>query len=163
MHAFKQILKTFIGSLLMVVGCIALVGTLIGGAYYHALGIAVALVAYLVISGWDNLRDERKFREAVQARGLNLDYFVRYFDGGVVIDLDHRKLLVGNLKNGKILSFDDVKTVEWEDTPMHNRMKFNIYVNTHDFETPRVGAGFAGNKAMRDAAYAKLSAALKLV
>jgi hypothetical protein len=162
MQAFKLFLKMFIGGPLIVVACFALLGTLIGGEYLYAVGIVVLLIAYFAFWGWDEQRDARKLREAVQARGLNLDYFVNYLDGGVVIDLANEKVLVGNLKAGVILSFAEVKSVEWEDTPFKGKMKHNLYVNTHSFDNPRVGAGFAGNKSMRDTAYAKLSAALKL-
>lgn len=162
MQGFKLFLKMFIGGPLIVVGLITLLGTLIGGEYLYALGIVALLIAFLALWGWDEQRDASKLRDAVRARGLNLDYFVNYLDGGVVIDLANEKVLVGNLKSGKILSFADVKSVEWEDTPFQGKLKYNLYLNTHDFHNPRVGAGFAGKKGMRDAALAKLSTALKL-
>lgn len=92
---------------------------------------------------------------------MTLDYFVSYLENGVAIDLTQQKVLVGNLKKGKILSFDEVKSIEWEDAPYQGKMKFNVYVNTNYFEVPRLGAGFASHKNMRDTSYAKLSAALK--
>lgn len=161
MHAFKHFLKMFITGPLLVIACFALLGTLIGGEYLYAVGIVLSLIAYFAFWGWVDQRDTRKLREAVEARGLNPDYFVHYLDGGVAIDLAGEKVLVGNLKAGKIFSFADIKTVESENAPYHDKVKYNIYLNTHNFDTPRVGVGFAGDKAMRDAAYAKLNAALK--
>lgn len=162
MHAFKLFLKMFIGGPLVVICSVGLIGTLIGGEYLHALAIVLLLVAYFAFWGWDEQRYIRNLRKAVEARGLNLDYFVNYLDGGVVIDLVNQKVLIGNLRRGPILNFTDVKSVEWEDAQFKGRIKHDLYANTANFDAPRVGAGFASNRRLRDTAYAKLSAALNI-
>lgn len=161
MQFIKLFLKMFIGVPLTIIGLLGLLGSLIDGEYLSAFGIVLFLLLFFWICGWDSRRDEKKLKETVLSRGLKIDYMASYLGGGIVIDLKNEKLVVGNLKAGKILNFNEVKSIEWKDTPYHNKMKYSLYVNTNNFETPQLGAGFAGDKGMRDAAYAKLSAALK--
>lgn len=163
MQGFKLVLKIMTGIPLILISVMGLLITLIMGKFFYAICFVLLLVAYFAICGWDHQRDIRRLRESVQVRGMDLDYFVSYLDNGVVIDLAQQKVLVGNLKNEKILSFNEIKSIEREDLQVGSNMKFRILVNTHDFETPRVGAGFAGEKNTRDAAFAKLSAALKFI
>lgn len=146
MQSIKLFLKLFIGGPLTIICLFGLLGTLIGGEYLYAFGIVAFLFSFFWLCSWDSQRDEKKLKETVLSRGLNIDYMANYLGGGVVIDLKNEKLLVGNLKSGKILDFSEVKNIEWEDTPFHNKMKYNLYVNTNNFDTPRLGAGFAGNK-----------------
>jgi hypothetical protein len=161
MKVVKLFLKTFIGGPLLIFGPIVFIAMIVGEEYLIAFWTLVLIIAFFALSGWDNQRDERKLKEIISSRGINIDYWATYLDAGVVIDLSKEKLLVGNLKSGKILDFSEVKNIEWEDAPYSNTMKYNIYVNTNNFEAPRLGVGFAGHKKLRDTAYAKLSAALK--
>lgn len=162
MQELKLFLKKLIGIPLLVIAFLGMVLTISGGVFLNAFWFALFIAVLFALDHWDDKRDTRNLRKAVEARGMRLDYFVNYLSNGVAIDLANEKLLVGNLKGGKILNFADVKSVEWEDNPFNRKWIHNVYVNTHDFDTPRVGAGFAGNKNMRDDACAKLSAALKL-
>lgn len=161
MQALKRFLMMFIAIPLTVIGLVGLLGALLEGKYLKAVGIVFVLIAYFWFCGWEQQRYTQNLRKAVRARGMNLDYFVNYLESGVAIDLAKKKVLVGNLKRGKILTFDEVKSIEWEDSPFHGKIKYNIYVNTNDFQVPRLGAGFASHKNMRDTSYAKLNAALK--
>ncbi|TBU77177.1 hypothetical protein [Phytopseudomonas daroniae] len=162
MAALKLFLKLFIGVPLFIIGGIGLLGTLIGGQFQAALGIVAALAAFASICVWDSKRSQAKYRKVAERRGLTLDYFANYLDAGVVIDRQKRQLLLGKFDGGKIISFDDARSAEWEDLPYGGKMKYLLHVNTGDFDTPRLSVGFSGQKALRDQAYSKLMAALKL-
>lgn len=161
MQGLKLVLKILTGIPLILVSGIGLLITLLMGKFLFAICFLLLLVAYFAICRWDHQRDTLKLREAVQARGMTLDYFVSYLDNGVVIDMTQQKLLVGNLKSENILSFNEIKSIEREDVMVGSNMKYRLIAYTHNFDTPRVGAGFANEKNTRDMAFAKISAALR--
>lgn len=163
MQGFKLFLKIFTGIPLVLVSAVGVLITLMMGKFFYAVCFLLLLIAYFVICRWDHQRDTSKLRDALHARGMTLDYFVNYLDNGVVIDMTQQKLLIGNLKSEKILSFSEIKSIEREDVMMGSNMKYRLIAYTNDFDTPRVGAGFANDKNTRDVAFAKLSAALKFI
>jgi hypothetical protein len=161
MRALKFFIKSFIALPLLVLGSIGTLGMLVGGEYLIALGVVLFMLFFFALCGWDAERDEEKAKKSILSRGVYIDFIADYLGSGVVIDLKNEKILVGNFKTGKITDFKDVKNIEWEDAPYKGTMKYNIHINTDNFEHPRLSAYFGGNKGMRDTAYAKLSAALK--
>lgn len=160
MAMLKLFLKMFIGGPLFVIGAIGILGTLIGGEYLITLAIVAVLAGFVALCSWDDKRSLMRYRETAQRRGLRLDYFVNYLDAGIVIDREKRQLLIGKFKDAKVLGFDEVSSTEWEDVPYSGKLKYVLHVNTRNFDYPRLGVGFAGHKALRDQAYAKLVAAL---
>lgn len=123
-----------------------------------ATSIVVTLGTILAIGKYDDSR----FRKHVASLGVNPEYIAAYGDNGLVIDNTNKKLFAGTKRNGKVFKFEDVSSIELEDTTFGRNEKCLIHINTTDFDTPRMTVGFADFKGSRDRAFAKLRAALKI-
>ena len=120
---------------------------------------AFASVAYLI---WDGKQEKENFSKHANSLGITPEYSGSYGNNGIIIDNTRKKVFAGKINAGKVFDYEEISSIEWQDTSVGNHMKYLIHINTKDFELPQLSVGFANNKAIRDQAYAKLRAALKI-
>lgn len=161
MQFIKLFLKIFIGVPLTIILVIMIAQALTESRVLDAAEYAFYLIIFFGICILDTRRSNNRILNSLKSRGINIDFIVSYVGGGVVIDLANEQILVGNLLTATPVKFSEVVRVECENAVVFDKCKYNLFVNTNNFHSPRVGAGFAGDRASRDLAFAKLNAALK--
>ena len=167
MFVLKVLFKIFVILPVVALSSCAAGGYIAGGGGFNwwiaVIASAIASVAYLV---WDSKQEHAqehvRFKKHVTSLGVNPEYFACYGDNGIAIDKTNEKLFAGKIKKGKVFEFSEISSIEWEDYPFGNHMKYMININTKNFELPKLTVGFAGNRGIREQAYAKLRAALNI-
>lgn len=119
----------------------------------------VALFAYAI---WDGKQEQAKFKKYTESLGIKPEYVASYGENGIAIDRTNEKVFAGRIKKGKIFEFKEISSIQWEDAVLGDSMKYMIHLNTKNFDLPQLTVGFAGNKGVREEAYAKLRAALNI-
>lgn len=163
MFMLQVLLKVFIILPIVALSSCAASGYISGGGDFNwfvaVITSVIASISYLV---WDGKREKDTFTKHVASLGINLEYVACYGDGGIAIDKTNNKLFAGKINNGKIFEFNEISSIEWEDYPVGNHMKYMININTKNFDLPKLTVGFGGNRGIREQAYAKLRAALNI-
>lgn len=138
-------------------------GHIVGGTEFSWGGAVIAgviaAIAYII---WDGKQEDVRFNEHVKSLGVNPEYIACYAENGIAIDNTNEKLFVGQINKGVVFEFGQISSIEWEDRSILNSLKYNIIINTTDFALPQMTIGFAGNRLIREQAFAKLRAALKI-
>ncbi|BCS95149.1 hypothetical protein DSLASN_07810 [Desulfoluna limicola] len=128
--------------------------------WWVSIGAAIlASLAYLI---WDGKQEKSSFDKHARSQGINPEYVACYGDNGIAIDNTNKKVFAGRINKGKVFDYNDISSIEWENSSVGNHMKYLIHINTTDFDFPKLTIGFAGNRGVREEAYAKLRAALKI-
>lgn len=164
MFVLKVLFKIFVVLPIVAVSIGAAGGYMAGGGggfNWLVAGISgvIASFAYLI---WDGRQEKARFKKYASSQGINPEYVASYGENGIAIDKTNGKLFAGKIRKGKVFEFPEISSIEWEDYSLGQHMKYLIHINTKDFDLPRLSVGFAGNRGIREEAYAKLRAALNI-
>jgi len=126
------------------------------------VGLGIGFVLLILFLKRDASKLEEKLVDRAAQLGVNPEYVAGYEDNGIVIDNTNSKIFAGYTKEGKgkVFSYTDISSIEWENKTFGEHVKYNINIKTTDFDMPSVTVFFAGNRERRDQAYDKLRAAL---
>ena len=133
-----------------------------GGHAAMLPSFVVATVASIAFLLWDGKQEKKHFTKYADSLGITPEYTGSYGDNGIIIDNTRKKVFAGKINKGKVFDYEEISSIEWQDTAVGSHMKYLIHINTKDFDLPQLTVGFANNKGIRDQAYAKLRAALKI-
>jgi len=133
-----------------------------GGDFNWWIAIIASVTASIAYLRWDGEQEQARFTKHACSLGINPEYVACYGDNGIAIDKTNEKLFAGKINKGKVFEFEEISSIDWEDYPLGNHMKYMININTKNFDLPKLTIGFAGNRGIREQAYAKLRAALNI-
>jgi len=131
-----------------------------GGDFNWWVAIIASLIASIAYMIWDGKQEQARFTKHACSLGIKPEYVASFADNGIAIDKTNEKLFAGDINTGKVFEFEEISSIESEDYPLGNQMKYMIKINTKNFNLPQLTIGFAGNRGIREQAYAKLRAAL---
>ncbi|MDL4864359.1 hypothetical protein NPJ88_018660 [Halomonas elongata] len=98
------------------------------------LGLLSAIGYWLLVAA----SGRKKIKRHIFSRIENADYFAILFDSAIAIDRANRKIFAGTIKHGSILAFEDITSIDREDTVVNGRRKHRIKISTNNFDAPYV-------------------------
>lgn len=163
MYVLKYVFKLFVILPIVALSSGVAGGNLFGGGSFNwGIAVILSIVVSVLYLAWDGKKERMRFTKYAISLGVNPEYVASYGNNGIAIDKTNKKLFAGKINQGKIFEFGEISSIEWEDYPLGRHMKYMININTRNFDFPKLTIGFAGNRGVREQAYARLRAALNI-
>lgn len=165
MFVIKKMLKVFVVLPAIAYGAFKFTTFIALSATGHInwwVSIGASVITSLAFMIWDGKHEKSCFTKHASSQGINPEYIGSYGDNGIAIDNTNKKVFAGEINKGKVFDYSDISSIQWEDRIAGSHIKYLIHINTTDFDSPKLTIGFAGDMGVRDQAYAKLRAALKI-